>query len=570
MRVILSVAFSAILFTAVVLPGAAQQVATEDILVRYDTDLLSTDFHQDRRDAVRGMLPSNAVAVVFSAPVRNRDNDVDYEYRQSSDLYYLTGTTEAATALVLVPGGTQFDGDMVDEVLFVPPRDPSHEVWEGRLIGPDRASGTLGIAKAVSNERFADFISEVAENEEIRFFHQQLPRDVDPGSDLGGQIAAFVRAAKPVPMETGNWMAGRAARGMMGVSDPGMFLRLKGWLPRIPSEDFVSPVLSDARNAFLASADVEEWLAWRRENIDAEYSDGGTLDAILVQLRMIKTPEELALMQRAIDITAAAQIEAIRSIEPGMHEYEVEAVIEYVFKKNGSQYPGFPSIVASGENATILHYTTNRRQMQAGDMVVMDIGAEYHGYSADITRTVPVNGTFSEEQRAIYELVLKAQQAGIEATQSGAPYGAPHEAASNVMAEGLVSLGVMTAREELRRFFMHGTSHYLGMSVHDVGDRGLLQPGTVITVEPGIYIRPSPDVDERWWNIGVRIEDDVLVTEGGPTVMSDTAPRTVKEIESLMSEQGLGNDQRGVVQMALPGPVPNTSNGTGSIGGSGR
>ncbi|MBT8398902.1 MAG: aminopeptidase P N-terminal domain-containing protein [Rhodothermia bacterium] len=552
MRAISSVAFVAALFIAAALPSAAQEAATENALVRYDTDLLPTEFHENRRDAVREMLPSGAVAVVFSAPTRNRDNDVHFEYRQSSDLYYLTGSTEAATVLVLAPGGVEVDGDVVDEVLFLPPRDPSHEVWEGRLIGPDRAVETLGVAKAVSNERFAEVISEIAENDSIRFYHQQLPSDVDPGSVLGRQIAAFVSAADPVPMETGSWMASRAARGMMGVSDSGMFLRLRGWLPRIPSEDFVSPVLSEARKAFLAAADLEEWLEWREENIDEEYSDGGTLDGILVELRMIKTPDELALMQRAIDITAAAQIEAMRSIEPGMHEYEVEAVIEYVFRKNGSEYPGFPSIVASGENATILHYTTNRRRMQAEDMVVMDIGAEYHGYSADVTRTVPVSGSFSEEQRAIYELVLEAQQAGIEATQAGAPYQAPHEAASGVITAGLVDLGVMTGPEELRRFFMHGTSHYLGMSVHDVGDRGNLQPGTVITVEPGIYIRPSPDVDERWWNIGVRIEDDVLVTEAGPKVMSDAAPRTVKEIEALMSEQGLGNDNRGVVSMAVP------------------
>ncbi len=535
------------LIVAIVQPGEAQDIVTADTPVRYDTDLLSNDCHQNRRDAVLELLPPKAVAVVFSAPVRNRDNDVDYEYRQSSDLYYLTGTTESASVLVLAPGGVEIDGEVVDEVLFVPPRDPSHEVWEGRLIGPERAPGTLGIDKALSNERFAEVISRVADNDSVRFFHQPLPADVDPGSALGRQIALFARAGNPMPMETNGWMAARVAQGLMGVTDPDMFGRLKGWLGRVPPQDFVSPALKDAREAFLAAADLEEWFDWRREHVDQTYSDAATLDAILVQLRMLKTSEELAVMQRAIDITAAAQVEAMRSIEPGMHEYEVEGVIEYVFRKNGAQYPGFPSIVASGENATILHYTTNRRQMEAGDMVVMDIGAEYHGYSADITRTVPVSGTFSAEQRAIYELVLEAQQTGIEAVKVGDPYGAPHEAASNVIAEGLVDLGIMATREELRRFFMHGTSHYLGMSVHDVGDRGPLQPGTVITVEPGIYIRPSPDVDERWWNIGVRIEDDVLVTERDPLVMSAAAPRTVSEIEGVMAELGLGNDTRGVV-----------------------
>ncbi len=286
--------------------------------------------------------------------------------------------------------------------------------------------------------------------------------------------------------------------------------------------------------------------------MDRRYADGITLRTRLDALRTVKTSEELALLRRAIEITAAAHREAIRSIEPGMYEYEVEALIEYVFHRNGAESPGFPSIVGSGENAVILHYETNRRQMQAGDLVVIDIGAEYHGYTADVTRTVPVSGRFSPEQRAIYDIVLRAQEAGIRAVRAGAPFGAADQAARAVVAQGLQQLGLLGRDGNVRRFFNHGTSHYLGLMVHDVGTGGPLAPGTVITVEPGIYIPPAPDVDRKWWHIGVRIEDDVLVTEGEPVVLSTGAPRAPEEIEALMREHGLGNAPAG----RLPRPSP--------------
>jgi Xaa-Pro aminopeptidase len=251
----------------------------------------------------------------------------------------------------------------------------------------------------------------------------------------------------------------------------------------------------------------------------------------------VKTAEEMVLLQRAIDITAEAHREVMRQVEAGWAEYEIEALLEYVFKREGSESPGFQSIVGSGENSVILHYETNRRTTEPGDVVVIDIGAEYHGYSADVTRTIPVDGRFSTEQRAIYEIVLAAQEAGIAATTAGSMFFAPHQAAAVVLARGLAELGLIrgpTDQAGLSRFFMHGTSHYLGLDVHDVGTNGPLLPGTVITVEPGIYIAASEDIDPKWWNIGVRIEDDVLVTQSGPVVLSAGAPRGVEEIETLM------------------------------------
>ena len=266
----------------------------------------------------------------------------------------------------------------------------------------------------------------------------------------------------------------------------------------------------------------------------------------LAELRSVKSPAELSLLQKAIDATATAHIEAMKSCEPGMVEYELQAVIEYCFAKNGAEFPGFPSIVGSGPNSCILHYEANRRQMQSGDVVVMDIGAEYSGYTADITRTIPVNGTFSKPQREIYEIVLKAQEEAIKEFKPGALMAAPSGKATEVIAEGLMKLGIIKDKEEVRQYYFHGLSHHIGIDVHDVGPFGKpFQAGMVLTVEPGIYIRDGSPCDKKYWNIGVRIEDDVLITADGNRVLTAGAPKTINEIESLMKRQGLGNMKLG-------------------------
>ncbi|MBL4707406.1 MAG: aminopeptidase P N-terminal domain-containing protein [Flavobacteriales bacterium] len=255
---------------------------------------------------------------------------------------------------------------------------------------------------------------------------------------------------------------------------------------------------------------------------------------LLSKFRQIKTKEEIALLRKAIAITCEAQNELMRTIQPNMAEYETEAIIEYVFKKNGAEYPGFPSIQGSGENSCILHYTSNRRPLKNGGLLVSDVGAEYRGYTADVTRTIPPNGKFSKEEKQIYELVLKAQTAGIEASVVGASFWAPGQVATEIIGEGLKKLGIIKHAKEVKKYFMHGTSHYLGLDVHDAGMYMPLEAGNVITVEPGIYIAEDSDCDPKWWNIGVRIEDDILILEKGPENLSASSPRTVKEIEALM------------------------------------
>ncbi|MEO5571134.1 MAG: M24B family metallopeptidase, partial [Bacteroidia bacterium] len=262
---------------------------------------------------------------------------------------------------------------------------------------------------------------------------------------------------------------------------------------------------------------------------------------ITASLREIKTGEELLLLEKAIGITCTGFIEALKAAEPGMTEYQLQAINEYCWNRAGSEYAGYPSIVGGGENSCVLHYETNRKKLVQGDMLVMDMGAEYHGYTADVTRSFPVNGKFSSEQKAIYQLVYDAQKAGIEMCKPGNGFQDPHRAASKVLLDGLKKLGIIKKDDELQNYFMHGTSHYLGLDVHDPGTYGDLKPNSVITVEPGIYIKEGSDCDKKWWDIGVRIEDDVLITNDGHRVLSDCVPKTVEEIEKLMAEKSLFN-----------------------------
>lgn len=515
----------------------AQSTARSDPApVRYDDDNLPASFHRSRRAAVLEALPSDAVALVFSAPVRRRSNDVSYEYRQSSNLLYLTGSHEPGTVLVLAPAGVVVDGRRVRELLLVPPLDPLEEVWLGRRFGAERAQAVLGVEMAVEATRFTEIVEPLLTDTDRRLFHLPLPDDVPPESMLGRQIAAVLRQVEPISMDQAG-LVGFVLDGMLAADGEERYQLTRAAAQRGFRPDMVDdPLLRRAAAAFLETSSFDAWRA-RRAEILGGRPDGTRLRVVLDRLRVEKTEEELRVLRRAIDITVAAHREVMRQVEPGWAEYEVEALLEYVFKREGAQYPAFQSIVGSGENSVILHYETNRRTMEGGDVVVIDVGAEVHGYAADVTRTLPVSGRFTEEQRAVYDVVLAAQRAAIDVALVGSSFGATHYEASRVLAEGLARLGLLNDagdRQALNRFFMHGTSHYLGLDVHDVGDGGPLTAGTVITVEPGLYIPAAPDIDERWWNIGVRIEDDVLITDDGPVVLSGDAPRTAAEVERAM------------------------------------
>ncbi|MDQ3045952.1 MAG: aminopeptidase P N-terminal domain-containing protein [Bacteroidota bacterium] len=269
--------------------------------------------------------------------------------------------------------------------------------------------------------------------------------------------------------------------------------------------------------------------------------DNFNLAGWMATLREIKLPEEIALMRKAIDMTCLAHLEVMKALEPGMKEYEAQAVVEYMFTKEGSEYVGYPSIVGGGSNSCILHYETNRKKLDGGDLLVIDAGAEYHGYTADVTRTLPVDGVFSEQERIIYDIVLEAQEAGIKACKPGAEFRASHKAAVAVIQKRLLELGIIKKGTDFLQYFFHGTSHYLGLDVHDAGNYGKLAPGMVVTVEPGIYIPSGSDCDTKWWNIGVRIEDDILITAGEPENLSGKLPKTTREIEELMKQESFFN-----------------------------
>ena len=259
----------------------------------------------------------------------------------------------------------------------------------------------------------------------------------------------------------------------------------------------------------------------------------------MAKLREVKTKEELVLLRKAIAITCEAQNELMKVLKPDMKEFQAEAVVEAVFKINGAEYPGYPSIVGAAENSCILHYTTNRKTMKGNHLLLSDVGAEYHGYTADVTRTIPVDGKYSKEEKIIYNIVLEAQNKAIAECKAGNPFYITNTIATTVVSQRLQEIGLIKSPFELRRYFMHGTSHYLGLDVHDPGTYGEFQPNTVITVEPGIYIKEGSPCDPKWWNIGVRIEDDILITDGEPENLSGCVPRTIKEIESVMKKQPL-------------------------------
>jgi|TARA_B110000090_G_C13297211_1_gene414330 Xaa-Pro aminopeptidase len=265
--------------------------------------------------------------------------------------------------------------------------------------------------------------------------------------------------------------------------------------------------------------------------------DGIALTEIMRQLREVKTKEELVLMKKASKISAIGQVEVMKAMNPDLSEMEIQGIHEFVYKKYNVEYEGYPSIVGGGHNGCILHYTENTKLNVGNDLVLMDLGAEYHGYTADVTRTIPANGVFSKEQKIIYDIVYDAQEAGINASVIGASFRAPHLAAVKVIAKRLIEIGLIKNENEVRKYFPHGTSHYVGLDVHDPGTTGPFKANSIITVEPGIYIPKNSECDSKWWGIAVRIEDTVLITSNGPVNLSSDAPRKSEDIERLMKKK---------------------------------
>lgn len=436
-----------------------------------------------REDFMKKMQPGS-VAIFPSKPVYLRNLDVEYEYRQESNLYYLTGFEEPEAILVLHPSHPKYR-----HILYVRERNPARETYDGPRYGTSGAMKVFRADTALSVNNFKNTIRQFVGHDKPIFYSFGINPAID---DQMRELVIEKRAS-------GNW-----------------------------------PVIDPA--------------------------------PIIAEMRLIKTDADFSLgLQRAIDISANAHIEAMKSIEPGMYEYEIQAVFEYVFRKEGSPRNGFPCIVGSGPNTGILHYNVNRRKMEDGDLVLMDCAAEFGYYSSDITRTVPVNGRFTKEQREVYQIVLDAQQAAIGMVRPGLVRRDLEAVIDSTLGSGLVRLGLLKDRKDFKIFTLHGYAHWIGLEVHDVGaylvdgQSRALQTGMVFTIEPGIYVRPDviekmkdrgytkADLDrirpvvERYLNIGVRIEDNILVTDSGYKNLTATVPREISDIESLMQHKGIGN-----------------------------
>jgi Xaa-Pro aminopeptidase len=478
-----------------------------------------------RRERLATEVGPGGVAVFFSAEPRLYTNDVDYEFRQENNLFYLTHLNQQNATLVILPGSTG-----PREILFLPRRNPARETWDGYMYSPEDANRLSGVGEIWDMREFDAFVKAL-----------QARQPFTPPAES----VLLSKGARGGDIFKGLYEAGARKQGAVYLLVP---------------------------QAEADKGEFGEHAEWRREQKFArqwsQEANGYTVKSaqpVFTAMRLRKSDSEIRLLQHAVDITTEALGRAMAVAPQARTEYEVEAEVDYTFRRRNADHWGYPSIVGCGPNATTLHYNASQGRVTPGELMLMDVGAEYMHYTADITRTFPVNGKFTKEQADIYNIVLAAQEAVLRATKPGASLATIHTAASEVIKDGLLKLGLITERDgtvnvggqqvpQFRLFFMHGTGHWLGMNVHDVGGRAEFVPGAVFTNEPGIYVRAdaldylpkTPENEkfvaairpayEKYKNIGVRIEDDILVTENGYRNLSSALPRTVPDIEAFMAK----------------------------------
>jgi len=413
-----------------------------------------------------------SVAIIPGAHDTTRSNDTHYRFRQDSDFFYLTSFEEPDALAVIKPESDK------KYTLFVRARDPEREIWDGRRAGVEGATSEFGATEAFPTGEFESKLREFLDGADVLYYRLGVDRELD----------------NVIIKEISN-------------------MRASNRKPVHPPQTIIDPA------------------------------------TIVHEMRVLKTAEEIEVMQAAADIAAEAHCEAMKAVKPGMQEYQIEALIEQIFRRRGASGPAYTSIVGAGPNATVLHYINNDGELHDGDLLLVDAGAEYKGYASDITRTFPINGRYTQAQREIYDLVLKAQMACVEMVRPGTTHDELKQHSIEVLTEGMVELGLLQGEPEAlieekkyEKFYMHGLGHMLGIDVHDVGryyfekESRALEPGVVMTVEPGLYIAPdTKDVPEKYLGIGVRIEDDVLCTNNGPRVLTSKVPKHAEEIEQLMS-----------------------------------
>ena len=438
-------------------------------------DDLGPEFHEKKRQEFRNQMPSNSIAFFFTSPIMKRSNDTDFMYHQDPNFYYLTGWKEPHGVLVIFKDNQQDNNGFFNEILFVRERNEYREMWDGRRLGL-RGAKKMGFDRVKLR---SDFIKN---SFKIDNFSNVLSMD----------IRDDVRDFKDDKFDLYN---------------------LQNKFLEIVNDKESPDNLGDLKKEF--------------NNI--------SVNNIMSNLRQTKDSLEIKLLTKAIKISSLAQIEVMKAIHGDMTEREVQGIHEFIYRKYGAAHEGYNSIVGAGANSCILHYITNESIDIDNQLILMDLGAEYRGYTADVTRTIPANGKFSPEQKEIYDLVYESQEAAIKKAVIGNTFNDIYLESIEIISNGLIKLGIIADAKDARKYYPHGVSHHIGLDVHDPGSR-TLEKNMVITVEPGIYIPENSDCDPKWWNIGVRIEDDILITGTDPINLSEDAPRLSNEIEKLMEQ----------------------------------
>jgi Xaa-Pro aminopeptidase len=452
-------------------------------------DLLTKNFHKERRAKLREELPPNSVAVFFANAERNRANDVDYPYHQDPDFFYLTGYKEPNSVLfVFKDKQTAANGTQYDEIIFIQANETKDALYNGKRLTDTETKEMHALQQVFYSTEFKKYGVTFSKFDQILFsdFHNDVRNNAADSTDLYDIIEQFKTKVN------------------------------------YPSKD--------------QSATIS--LEPKKNNLNTTM-----LESIMDNLRGIKTKEEIALIRKAVAISCMGQIEVMKALKPGMSEREIQGMHEFIHKKYQAEDLGYQSIVGGGHNGCILHYVNNDKlSVSNTELVLMDLGAEYHGYTADITRTIPANGKFSQEQRVIYELVLKAQEEAMKICKPGTKFDDLKLVTQQVVAKGLKNLGIIPTEDIGNKYYPHGCCHHIGLDVHDRGTYDYLRENMVITIEPGIYIPENSDCDKKWWGIAVRIEDDYLITKTGYEHLSDIAPRKVDDIEALMAKKSVLED----------------------------
>ena len=498
---------------------------------------LSFEFHKNRRNELRQKLPYNSVAVFFSSPVRNRANDVDYIYHPDPNFYYLTGWNEPHAVLLVYNTPQEDQNGSYYEKLYVRERNVRNEMWNGKQLGLEGAAN-MGFDRVESKKQFIKSSLDLNDLDTVMIF--DFKNDVRDDKTDSSDLFDLQQHFKNVINYPDNFNAERyRLYQKIRTAQVEDLLNIKRMISYYASQDetlIEDPIIKDFLNSQESNSLVD--LKKRTAYLTRHYNfDIDQLSYLMASLREKKQPEELSLLKKAIQISAQGQIEVMKAIHPEMTEREVQGIHQLVYKKYGAAHEGYPSIVGAGHNACVLHYITNDKTDLKNQLILMDLGAEYQGYTADVTRTIPVSGKFSPEQKALYEIVYDAQNAGIHAAQKGASFKAIGKAANKVVEKGLLSLGLIDKPDDYRRYLPHGISHHIGLDVHDPGLYETLDTDMVITVEPGIYVPKGSPCDPKWWDIGIRIEDDILITDEGPVNLSAAAPRSWEKIEKLMKEE---------------------------------